>query len=98
MLFDSHAHLDDDRFNADLDEVIRRARAAGASRVDSRSYSISSPTNAPLPGCLDRAACLRLSLANCAMRAGREGFGMIEYSSARIAGTLHMRTRMRPGT
>ena len=29
MLFDSHAHLDDEKFAADRDEVIARARAAG---------------------------------------------------------------------
>lgn len=31
--FDTHAHLDDERFAADLDEVLQRARTAGVSRV-----------------------------------------------------------------
>ena len=33
MLFDSHAHLDDDRFAADRDDVLARAREAGVGRI-----------------------------------------------------------------
>ena len=33
MLFDSHAHLDDDRFAADRDEVINSMQAAGVSYI-----------------------------------------------------------------
>lgn len=33
MLFDTHAHLDDPRFDDDRDEVIRRAREAGVSLI-----------------------------------------------------------------
>jgi TatD DNase family protein len=33
MLIDTHAHLDDDRFDSDREEVIRRARAAGVTTV-----------------------------------------------------------------
>src|SRR5438067_8045975 len=32
-LIDTHAHLDDDRFQADLSEVLERARQAGVTRV-----------------------------------------------------------------
>ena len=33
MLIDSHAHIDDDRFDADRDEVLSRARAAGVDLI-----------------------------------------------------------------
>ena len=33
MLFDSHAHLDDEAFHADLDQVLARAREAGVERI-----------------------------------------------------------------
>lgn len=33
MLFDSHAHLNDEQFDDDRDEVIRRAREQGVSRI-----------------------------------------------------------------
>lgn len=33
MLFDSHAHLDDERFDAERDEVIARAAAAGVTGI-----------------------------------------------------------------
>jgi len=33
VLFDSHAHLDDDRFADDLDNVLLRAREAGVERI-----------------------------------------------------------------
>ncbi len=33
MLFDSHAHLNDERFEEDRDEVIRRAQEQGVSRI-----------------------------------------------------------------
>ena len=33
MLFDSHAHLDDNRFAGDLDSVLRRAREAGVKHI-----------------------------------------------------------------
>lgn len=33
MLFDSHAHLDDERFNSEQDEVIARAAAAGVTGI-----------------------------------------------------------------
>jgi TatD DNase family protein len=33
MLVDTHAHLDDEAFAADRDDVLRRARAAGVARV-----------------------------------------------------------------
>lgn len=33
MLFDSHAHLNDEQFNDDRDEVIRRAQEKGVSRI-----------------------------------------------------------------
>ncbi len=33
MLVDSHAHIDDDRFDADRDEVLSRARAAGVDLI-----------------------------------------------------------------
>lgn len=32
-MFDSHLHLTDDRFGGEVDEVVRRARAAGVSRM-----------------------------------------------------------------
>ncbi|MHC4606293.1 MAG: TatD family hydrolase [Planctomycetota bacterium] len=33
MLFDSHAHLDDDAFSADLEQVLARAKEAGVERI-----------------------------------------------------------------
>jgi len=33
MLFDSHAHLNDEQFDDDRDEVIRRAQKEGVSRI-----------------------------------------------------------------
>jgi TatD DNase family protein len=33
MLFDSHCHLTDERFSADLDDVVARAREAGVTRL-----------------------------------------------------------------
>ncbi len=32
-LIDTHAHLDDERFHADLPEVLRRAEATGVARI-----------------------------------------------------------------
>ena len=33
MLVDSHAHIDDDRFDSDRDEILARAAAAGVERI-----------------------------------------------------------------
>jgi TatD DNase family protein len=37
-LVDSHAHLDDEQFESDVDEVIERARAAGIGRIINVGY------------------------------------------------------------
>lgn len=42
ILFDTHAHLDDEMFNEDRDEMIRRARQAGVVLIVNVGYSLAS--------------------------------------------------------
>lgn len=42
MLFDTHTHLNDDRFRDDFDEVLKRALEAGVSRILIASYDLKS--------------------------------------------------------
>lgn len=42
ILFDTHAHLDDEMFNEDRDEMIRRARQAGVILIVNVGYSLAS--------------------------------------------------------
>ena len=42
MLFDTHTHLNDDRFRDDFDEVLKRALEAGVSRLLIASYDLKS--------------------------------------------------------
>lgn len=42
MLFDTHAHLDDEKFADDLDEVISRAEANGIGYILTASSDIAS--------------------------------------------------------
>lgn len=52
MLIDSHAHIDGPEFDADRDEVIQRARAAGVSAI------LNVGTGDPHSGALERAVAL----------------------------------------
>ncbi|MCL6635217.1 MAG: TatD family hydrolase [Peptococcaceae bacterium] len=45
ILFDTHAHLDDEDFGADRDQVIERARAAGVVHVVNVGYDLESSLN-----------------------------------------------------
>lgn len=42
MLFDTHAHYNDERFDNDRDEVLMSLKSAGVTRVLNASYSVSS--------------------------------------------------------
>jgi len=46
MLFDSHAHLDDERFDKDRDEVVKRAREEGISYIMNPGSDFSSSVKA----------------------------------------------------
>lgn len=50
MFVDSHAHIDGEEFDADRDEVVERARAAGVRAI------LNVGTGDPRSGCLERAA------------------------------------------
>lgn len=45
MYFDTHAHLDDNRFKGDQDAVIRRAREVGVELIVNVGYNLSSALN-----------------------------------------------------
>ncbi|MBO8172663.1 MAG: TatD family hydrolase [Bacillaceae bacterium] len=50
MLFDTHAHLNDEKFDEDRDEVIRRARENGVTRIMNIGYN-----RETIPTCLELA-------------------------------------------
>jgi len=56
MLFDTHAHLNDNQFSGDLAETIARSRAAGVTRITNVGYDLPSSRRAleiarQYPGC-----------------------------------------------
>ncbi len=46
ILFDTHAHLDDDVYEADRDDMIRRARLAGVAHILNAGYNLESSQRA----------------------------------------------------
>ncbi|MGA2244383.1 MAG: TatD family hydrolase [Verrucomicrobiota bacterium] len=46
VFYDTHAHLDDDEYRADFDEVLARARAAGIARIISIATDLNSSRRA----------------------------------------------------
>ena len=46
MLIDSHAHLDDRRFQRDIDKVLERAKRAGVSKIIHVGFDKQSSVNA----------------------------------------------------
>ena len=46
MIFDSHSHIDDKRFNNDIDDVINRAKEAGLKYIMNPGADLETSLNA----------------------------------------------------